>query len=179
MSDEQLLLVAQTFSASYYYASPEDHEKIQLFLKVSGDSESGLVNQYTRGFIGIHRESYFKPLAKLDAWARGLTSEEWVSIILTSGMEGMPGYQREIDINQMPHNPLTLVNVPPQETRLRRSLNGLKLSAQNKAYLLLGNYYDKDSTSGYLSRIVKEHLERNWQKLYVPQVEAAQSKTWF
>lgn len=179
MSNEQLLLTAQTFSASYYYASPEDHEKIQLFLKVSGDSESGLINQYTRGFIGIYRENYFKELAKLDAWARKLSSEEWVDIILASGMEGMPEYRRKIDINQIPRNPLTLINSPSSETRLRRSLNGLKLSAQNKAYLLLGNYYDKDSTSGYLSRIVKEHLERNWQKLYVPQVEAAQSKVWF
>ncbi|WP_245912370.1 hypothetical protein [Brunnivagina elsteri] len=39
-------------------------------------------------------------------------------------------------------------------------------------------YYDRDGAIGFVSRIVKEHLDRNWDKLYAPQVEAENFETW-
>lgn len=178
MPSEETLLLAQDFSISYYYLTPEDYEKVQIFCKISGDKESGLINQYVRGFIGRHR-SYFLELAKFDAGARGLNSERWVDIILSDGMKGMPPYQSEIKSEDIPKNPLAHIAAPAGDDRVKRVLNYISLAAQNAAFLQLGIYYDHDSIAGYISRIAREHLVRNWDALYLRQVEAAQSKVWF
>ena len=177
MSSEETLLVAQDFPISYYYLTPEDYEKVQLFCKVSGDKESALINQYVRGFIGRNR-NYFLELAKFDAKSRGLSSEQWVDIVLSGGMKGMPPYQGEIITKDIPGNPLSPITVP-ESGRVKRSLNYITLAAQNIAFLHLGIYYDHDSIAGYVSRIARKHLDDNWSNLYQGQVEAAQSKVWF
>jgi hypothetical protein len=40
------------------------------------------------------------------------------------------------------------------------------------AFLRVAILYDRDSSINFVSRIVREHLSRNWAKLYAPQVEA-------
>ncbi|MBN3993850.1 MAG: transposase [Nostoc sp. NMS2] len=177
MPSEKTLLLAQEFSISYYYLTPEDSEKVQIFCKVSGDKESTLINQYVRGFIGRNR-AYFLELAKFDATSRGLTSEQWVDIVLAEGMRGMPEYQNIVKTEDIPKNPLAYIPAPV-ESKVRRSLNYITLAAQNIAFLHLGIYYDRDSQAGYISRIAREHIDRNWDDLYLRQVEAAQSKVWF
>jgi hypothetical protein len=159
MPDEETLLLAQDFPISYYYLTPEDYEKVQIFCKISGDKEPGLINQYVRGFIGRNR-NYFLELAKLDAVARGLTSEQWVDIILSEGMKGMPSYQGEIGSEEIPKNPLAHIVAPSGSDKVKRTLNYITLAAQNVAFLQLGIFYDRDSIAGYISRVVREHIVR-------------------
>lgn len=165
MPSEETLLLAHDFLISYYYLTPEDHERVQLFCKISGDKEAGLINQYVRGFIGRNR-NYFLELARFDASSRGLSSQQWVDIILPDGMKEMPHYQGEIKAEDIPNNPLAHI-AAPDEGKIKRTLNYITLAAQNIAFLQLGIHYDHDSIAGYISRIAREHIARNWDALYL------------
>ncbi|BAY67095.1 hypothetical protein NIES22_72580 (plasmid) [Calothrix brevissima NIES-22] len=167
--------MAQQYSLTYYYVTPEDDEKMSIFGEVSGDSLKTLVTQYVRGWIGRNRE-YYLNLAKLDAQARELSSQEWVEIMLSKGVEGLPDYKHSIET---PDNPLRDIVLPPTANLVKRQLNYILLSEQNIALLRIGIFYDRDSAIGFVSRIVREQLQRNWDKLYLPQVEASKSKVWF
>jgi hypothetical protein len=46
------------------------------------------------------------------------------------------------------------------------------------AFLRVAILYDRDSSINFVSRIVREHLSRNWDKLYLPQVEAEDFENW-
>ncbi|RCJ15504.1 transposase [Nostoc sp. ATCC 43529] len=167
--------MAQQYSLTYYYVTPEDDEKMSMFGEVSGDSLKTLVTQYVRGWIGRNRE-YYLNLAKLDAQARELSSQEWVEIMLSKGVEGLPDYKHSIET---PDNPLRDIVLPPTANLVKRQLNYILLSEQNIALLRIGIFYDRDSAIGFVSRIVREQLQRNWDQLYLPQVEASKSKVWF
>ena len=173
----QELLPAQQFSIPYYYLAPEDYNKVELFCTVSGDTETGLINQYVRGWISRNRP-YYLELSKLDAQKRQLTSEQWVDIMLDEGVKGLPQYKHDIGNGEIQPNPLAHVVMPGGE-KIRRNINYIVLAAQNIALLRIAIFYDRDSIAGYISRVVKEHLDRNWEKLYIPQIEAAKSKDWF
>lgn len=145
---------------------------------MSGDKESGLVNQYVRGFISLHRD-YYLALASLDARYRGLSSEKWVDIILAKGMKGMPDYQEQPNGDEFPKNPLSHIIAPAGDDKVMRSLNFITLGAHNFAFLHVGIFYDQGGIAGYVSRIIREHIIRRWDTSYVPQIEAAKSKKWF
>lgn len=167
--------MAQQFALGYYYVSPEDDEKMTTFGEVSGDSLNTLVTQYIRGWIGRKRD-YYLNLAKLDAQARELTSEQWVDIMLGEGTKGLPPYKHKITVEG---NPLRDVALLPVEEMVKRQLNYIVLAEQNICLLRIAVLYDGDSAVRYVSRIVKEHLARNWETLYLPQVQANKTKVWF
>ncbi|MEA5554400.1 transposase [Anabaena cylindrica UHCC 0172] len=166
--------MAQQYAITYYYVTPEDDEKMTTFGDVSGDSLKTLVTQYIRGWIGRNRD-YYLDLAKRDAQARELSSEQWVEIMLNQGVEGLPDYQHPIEV---PDSPLKNI-VLPTSGLLKHQLNYILLTEQNLALLRIGIFYDRDSAIGFVSRIIREQLQRNWEKLYLPQVEANQTKVWF
>lgn len=92
---------------------------------------------------------------------------------MQTGIDELPPYREEINI---PINPLRDV-VASTET-IRRPLNYILLGTQNLALLKIGIHHDRDNAVGFISRIVKEHLERNWEKLYAPQIEAENFENW-
>jgi hypothetical protein len=96
--------------------------------------------------------------------------------MLDTGVEGLPDYKHPIDI---PDNPLGAIVLPPPSTLVKRQLNYILLTEQNLALLRIAVFYDRDSAIGFVSRIIKEQFQRNWDTLYRPQVEAAKSKVWF
>jgi hypothetical protein len=167
--------MAQQFAVTYYYVTPEDDEKMTTFGEVSGDSLKNLVTQYVRGWIGRNRD-YYLDLAKRDADARELSSEQWVDIMLDQGIEGLPAYKHPIEV---PENPLKNIVLPSSSDLVKRQVNYILLTEQNLALLRIGIFYDRDSAVGFISRIIREQLQRNWEKLYLPQVEASKSKKWF
>ena len=167
--------MAQQYAIAYYYVTPEDDERMSTFGDVSGDSLEILVTQYIRGWIGRNRD-YYLDLAKRDAKARELSSSEWVEIMLSQGIEGLPDYKHPVETLD---NPLRDIVLPPTANLVKRQLNYILLSEQNLALLRIGIFYDRDSAIGFVSRIIKEQLQRNWEKLYLPQVEASKSKIWF
>jgi len=172
-SIETLEIVAERFIISYYYVSPQDAERIDAFRECSGDSEKTLITQYVRGWIGRNRD-YYIDLARQDAVAREMPFQKWGEIVVEKGIEALPPYQKEL--KGIPPSPLRDVVLPPSAER--KALNYISLGKQNLALLRVGIHYDRDNAIGFVSRIVKEHLDRNWEKLYAPQVEAENFDNW-
>jgi hypothetical protein len=161
------------FTLAYYYATPQDTERIAAFRKLSGDSEKSLITQFVRGWIGRNRD-YYLGLARNDAIARDMSFRDWGETIVTKGVEALPPYQQEIkDISP---NPLREIVLTPDA--IRNPINYISLGTQNMAFLRVAILYDRDSSINFVSRIVREHLSRNWDKLYAPQVEAENFENW-
>lgn len=171
-SDEHSM--ARKLLLAYYYISPHDAERIEAFRLLSGDSEKNLVTQYVRGWIGRNRD-YYLDLARRDAIAREISFRQWGETVVLEGIESLPPYKREI--KEIPPNPLRDVALSP-EASIRKPLNYISLGTQNLALLRVGIHYDRDNAIGFVSRVVREHLERNWDKLYAPQVAAEDFANW-
>ncbi len=161
------------FALAYYYATPQDTERIAAFRQLSGDSEKSLITQFVRGWIGRNRD-YYLGLARNDAIARGISFSQWGETVVKKGIEDLPPYQQEI--KDVPPNPLREVVLTPDA--IRNPINYISLGTQNMALLRVGILYDRDSAINFVSRIVKEHLTRNWETLYLPQVEAENFENW-
>jgi hypothetical protein len=172
-SIETIDSMAERFILTYYYVSPQDSKRIEDFKNCSGDSEKTLVTQYVRGWLGRNRDYYLK-LARMDADARGIAFRQWGETIVKEGIEALPHYKQEI--KDIPPNPLRDIALSPDV--IRKGINYIVLGTQNLALLRVGILYDRDSSINFVSRIVKEHLDRNWEKLYLPQVEAENFENW-
>jgi len=170
---ETLEAMTEKFTISYYYVSPQDSERIEAFREGSGDSEKTLITQYVRGWLGKNR-NYYLDLARKDAGAREMSFQEWGEIVVTQGIEVLPSYKQEL--NNIPPSPLRDVALAPSAER--KALNYISLGKQNLALLRVGVHYDRDNAIGFVSRIVKEHLDRNWENLYASQVEAENFENW-
>lgn len=166
-------LMAEKFTLTYYYVSPQDSKRIEDFKNCSGDSEKTLVTQYVRGWLGRNRDYYLK-LARMDAEARSIPFRQWGEIVVKEGIEALPPYQQEI--KNIPPNPLHTIVLSPDT--VRKSINYITLGVQNLALLRVAIHYDRDNAIGFVSRIVKEQLDRNWDQLYAPQVEAENFDNW-
>lgn len=165
--------MAERFTLTYYYVSPQDSKRIEEFKNCSGDSEKTLITQYVRGWFSRNRD-YYLNLARMDAEARGISFRKWGETVVREGVEALPDYQQEI--KDIPSNPLRDVALSPDV--IRKGINYIALGSQNLALLRVGILYDRDNAIGFVSRIVKEHLARNWDKLYAPQVEAENFENW-
>jgi hypothetical protein len=170
---EPLEIVTERFIISYYYISPQDSGRIDAFRECSGDSEKTLITQYVRGWLGRNRD-YYLNLARQDAEAREISFRQWGEIVVSDGIEALPPYQHEL--KNIPPSPLRDVVLPPSVER--KFLNYISLGKQNLALLRVGIHYDRDNAVGFVSRIVKEHLDRNWETLYRSQVEAENFENW-
>ncbi len=165
--------MAQKFLIAYYYVSPQDAERIEAFKNLSGDSEKTLITQYVRGWIGRNRD-YYLTLARMDADGRGVSFKQWGETVVREGIEALPSYK--LEIKNIPPNPLLNITLSPDT--VRKPINYITLGVQNLALLRVAIHYDRDNAIGFVSRIVKDHLDRNWEKLYAPQVEAENFDNW-
>jgi hypothetical protein len=165
--------MAERFTLTYYYVSPQDALRIEAFKNCVGDSEKTLVTQYVRGWLSRNRD-YYLDLARLDAHARGLSFRDWGEIITAQGIETLPAYQQEL--KDIPPSPLRDIVMSPDA--IRKPINYITLGLQNLALLRVAIHYDRDNAIGFVSRIIKEHLDRNWDKLYAPQIEADNFDNW-
>lgn len=166
--------MAHKYLLAYYYVSPQDAERLDLFRDVAGDTEKTLITQFVRGWIGRNRD-YYLTLARFDAKKREISFRNWAEVIVEEGIEALPPYKQEVkDIPA--DNPLKDVVLSPDVTR--RGINYIMLGTQNLALLRIAIHYDRDNAIGFISRIVKEHLDRNWEKLYLPQVKAENFENW-
>jgi hypothetical protein len=166
-------LMAEKFTLTYYYVSPQDSKRIEDFKNCSGDSEKTLVTQYVRGWLSRNRD-YYLELARMDANARGIPFRQWGETVVKEGIEALPAYKQEI--KDIPPNPLRDIALSPDA--IRKGINYIALGRQNLALLRVGILYDRDNAIGFVSRIVREHLARNWDKLYAHQVEAEDFENW-
>ncbi|MBW4628256.1 MAG: transposase [Brasilonema octagenarum HA4186-MV1] len=165
--------MAHKYLLAYYYVSPQDAERIDSFRQVSGDSEKTLITQYVRGWIGKNRD-YYLNLAKLDAENREISFRQWAEITVNEGVEALPPYKHEI--KHVTDNPLRDIVLTPDV--IRRGINYIMLGTLNLALLRIGIHYDRDNAIGFVSRIVKEHLDRNWERLYASQVVSEDFENW-
>lgn len=132
---------------------------------VSGYTEIGLILQYVRGWISRNRK-YCTDLAKFDASQRGLRLSEWGKIVIESGIDGLPALS-----NRPVYPPSDLPELGfPIKNEYRCKINKVILTTQNFVFLRLAIYYEKVETTIFISKVVKEHLDRNWDNLYEPQV---------
>lgn len=163
------------FSFPYYYVSPLDAERIDSFKRVSGDTDKALIGQYVRGWIGRNR-SYYEQLARLDANARGMVYKEWARKVYYEGIDALPPMKSTLE--DVPPSPLRHVILPNVNEMVRRQISYIWLGAQNLVFLKVGIHYDRDNAINFISRIVKEHLTRNWDALYASQVAAQDFENW-
>lgn len=163
--------MAENYPINYYYCSPEDLKRIDLFRKVSGDSEIALISQYVRGFLGINRKKLLK-LARLDIASREMSWLTWGKTVFAEGMEALP--PRKNNISSSPF--FSHITLP--KNKEKRRLNYLLLGLQNTILLKFAIFNEGDSPLNFVSCVVAEHLERHWYTLYAPQVEAENFDNW-
>jgi hypothetical protein len=60
----------------------------------------------------------------------------------------------------------------------KQVINYIHLTKQNFILLKTAIYFDGSRIAQYLSKIIHEHLQRNWDALYAPQIEAENSNDW-
>ncbi|MBN3948446.1 MAG: transposase [Nostoc sp. NMS7] len=167
--------MAYQFNLSYYYVTPENNEKLDIFSKASGDSRQTLIMQYVRGWLGRNRP-YYTNLARLDFTKREIEASEWIDVVINQGFEGLPDYRSPIQDGDVPPNPLghiVLLGVMDKQV-----INYIHLTKQNYILLKTAIYFDGSRIAQYLSKIIHEHLQRNWDALYAPQIKAENSNDW-
>lgn len=167
--------MAIRFGLSRYYITEENDKRLLEFGEASGDTRQTLIMQFTRGWLGLNR-NYFINLAKLDCHKRGMTHDGWATLVVDKGFSGLIDYKFPILEGEIPANPLSHIVLPSQV--IEKSVNYITLSRQNYILLRTAIHFDGSGISAYISRIIHEHLQRNWDKLYVPQMEAEQSNNW-
>lgn len=163
------------FNLSYYYITPENNERLDTFSQASGDSRQTLVMQYARGWLGRNRP-YYTGLAKLDFTKREIDVDEWIDIVINQGFEGLPDYIIPPTSEDIPPNPLGHVVLPGGMQK--QVINYIHLTKQNFILLKTAIYFDGSRIAQYLSKVIHEHLQRNWDALYAPQIEAETSNDW-
>lgn len=167
--------MAYRFSLSRYYVTPEHDKKLEDFSSASGDSRQTLIMQYVRGWIGRNR-SYYKHLAVLDLQKREMPPDVWVQIVLDEGFKELPPYKAQILEDEVPKNPLAHIVLPDE--MLDKQSNYFPLTRQNYLLLLTAIHFDGSSATRFISKIIYEHLDRNWNALYASQVAAETSNNW-
>lgn len=173
---EKITYMTRRLSLTYYFVSKQNDERLHSFMAVSGDSLKILVQQYVRGWLSRNREIYME-LAHYDAERRNLKFPTWASMVVEGGMHVLPQPVKEIDFTVV--NPLANVVRPePSNGAVKHTLNYINLATQNLILFKVANYYDQDSQIGFISRIIQEHLDRNWEKLYQPQIDAERFENW-
>jgi hypothetical protein len=167
--------MAYQFNLSYYYVTPDNSSKLDAFGKASGDSRQTLIMQYVRGWLGRNR-AYYTNLALLDCTKREIDVENWINIVMDEGFEGLPDYKSPFLSEDVPPNPLAHIVLPAEMDK--QVINYVQLTKQNYILLRTAIHFDGSSISRYLSKVVHEHLQRNWESLYAPQIESENSNDW-
>ncbi|MBE9037661.1 transposase [aff. Roholtiella sp. LEGE 12411] len=167
--------MAYQFNLSYYYITPENSLKLDAFSEASGDSRQILIMQYVRGWLGRNR-LYYAGLARLDLRKREINIDEWVEVVINQGFESLPDYKSSLVDSDVPPNPLGHIVLPGGMDR--QVINYIYLTKQNYILLRTAIYFDGSRIAQYLSKIIHEHLQRNWEPLYAPQMDAETSNDW-
>lgn len=167
--------MAYQFSLSRYYITPANDEKLEAFSNASGDSRQTLIMQYTRGWLGRNRPHYTQ-LAVLDLQKREMSTSEWAKIVLEQGFKGLPPYKQPILEHEIPKDPLAHIVLP--DDVIEKQSNYFSLTRQNYLLLRTAIHFDGSSVTKFVSKIIHEHIQRNWTMLYQPQIEAEDSDYW-
>jgi hypothetical protein len=167
--------MAYQFTLSRYYITPEHDAMLESFSKASGDSRQTLIMQYTRGWLGRNRPCYTQ-LAILDRTKRDISTDQWVEIVLSQGFKALPPYKDQILEHEIPRNPLAHIVLP--EKVIERNSNYFDLTKQNYLLIRTAIHFDDSSGTKFVSKIIHEHLQRNWEPLYAPQMDAETSNDW-
>lgn len=158
-----------------YYITKIDNKRMREFEAISGDSRYQLINQFIRGLLSKHRD-YYVLLAKMDREARGISPQKWIDIIMSEGYEGLPPYQ-EVVSPPLEADPLFRIELP--DNALQMCGNYVKLSQQNcLLFKTLVHYSPEGTMAKAVGKIIREHVDRTWYKIYYPQVKAADSSDW-
>jgi hypothetical protein len=167
--------MAHNISIPRYYITKADNKRMKEFENISGDSRYQLINQFVRGLLSKHRD-YYVSLAKMDRESRGITPQAWIETIMSEGYEGLPPCREPIS-PPIESDPLFKIELP--DKCLQMCGNYIKLSQQNCLLFKTMVYYSPDGTiAKTIGRIIREHVERTWYKIYYPQVKAANSSDW-
>ncbi|WP_375497595.1 hypothetical protein [uncultured Nostoc sp.] len=105
-----------------------------------------------------------------------LRIDDWLETVVNQGFEALPDYKTPIINHEILPNPLKRIILPAKMDR--KDINYIFLIKQNYVLLRTVVYYDGSKIAQYLSRIVYEHLQRNWELLYAPQVAGETSNNW-
>lgn len=165
------------FYVSRYYITSENHQRLLAFTNSCGDKRPTLIMQFIRGWLSLNRE-YYTRLAKADKEGRLLTSENWVGILLDEDFKVIDDVYPIVNPQEITEpDPMRNVFLPkvPQMTLACSVIN---LSRQNYLLLKTAIYYHGVSSSVFVSKIIHEHMQRNWARLYQPQIAADMYDTW-
>lgn len=167
--------MAYQFNISYYYLTKEHDDYLTAFSEASGDSRQALIMQYVRGWLGRNRSCY-QTLARLDVVKREVSIDEWVNVVVKQGFDALPEYKQPTIDEEIAQNPLGHIILPTNT--IKRESNYISLTKQNFILLRTAIYFDGGRIAHFISKVIYEHLLRNWQTLYASQVTAETSNSW-
>lgn len=153
---------------NYIFAEPETWDKLSLACNELGWNKSLIVKQCLHGFFRRDGE-FYADAGVIDAQARGMTQEEYFRILrdgsedeLSRYINGRPGFGA---------SPVDLIPLVPSGAKNKRGYNIIGLSAYNYVLLRVARIVDGGSMIQVVSRIIVKHLNDNWEKSYLPQIE--------
>ncbi|NEQ48658.1 MAG: hypothetical protein F6K11_00805 [Leptolyngbya sp. SIO3F4] len=157
----------------YFYAEPADWEKYQAACTHLMWLKSTFLSQLCNSFISVNWE-YYAECAELDAQARGLSTQEFFTECCN-----WDGKLTEYQKRRPTFKPSPLATVPDVDASQenRRRVKTIRTGRANGALLRVACEVDRCNLITVTSRVLRWHFDRYWEKLYVPQIQAAQEQS--
>ena len=161
-------LMIRELRINYIFAEEPTWEKLTLACDELGWNKSTIVKQCLHGFFRRDGEFYANA-GQIDAQARGMTQEDYFRTLrdgsedeLARYVNGRPGFGA---------SPIDSILPIPADTKNKRTYNTIGLSAYNYVLLRVARIVDGGSMVQVISRMLVKHLQDNWEKSYLPQIE--------
>lgn len=156
------------FRIAYVLLSDDDWAKLLEACDELGYDKSSIVKNALQGFFKRYRDFYVNA-GLADAEARGISSSQHFMILRDKAEEDLPQYIKALPL--FGQSPIDTIPPLPQDEKLRRKYNTIKLSAFNYVLLRVAHLVHRDSYPQMVGRMVRSHLQDNWVDAYLPQIE--------
>ena len=160
-------------SLKYLYADDAYWEKYELACKHLMWLRTTLVSQLINSFIALHWE-YYAECAELDAKARELSVQDFFDECCNFEAELTPYIKERPTFKP---SPLDSIIDFESSSAYRRRVRTIRIGRANGALLRMVSVVDRASLTVVVSRVLRWHFDRYWEKLYVPQIRAAEAKS--
>ena len=160
--------MAKDVRLNYLYLEPVTRSRFDTVCDELGWPSKGLVSQCCQAFFKVNRD-YYAQAAIADCKARGMKETDYYKALRDGSEDDLSPYLVERPL--FGANPLATVPAVPTGKDNKRRYNTLTLSGYNATLLKVAQIVDMGSLTMLVSRIVKQHFEGYWEKIYTPQLE--------
>lgn len=164
--------MSERISLTYYYVSPKNHVRIENIKRLTGGTEKGILTEFVREYILLRKEDLLKFAAE-DAESKNISLGVWGKTIFEFGINGLPKSSKKPNKVYDPLQNYSLIG-----SEIRRPINYITLGKLNAVLYKILMHINEVNSVELTTKIVIEHLDRNWESLYIPQLMAEKFENW-